>query len=403
MSNESESTYDVVVIGGGIQGAGVAQAAQAAGYSTLILEKTDWAAGTSSKSSKLIHGGLRYLQSGELSLVQEGLQERALLLKNAPELVHSNWFYLPIYTHSQHHSWQIYSGLTLYWMLSGCQDGAKFEVVPKTQWNELAGLETKNLQKVYRYHDAQTDDAKLTAAVVQSAVSLGAKISCPANFINAEKTEDGYRVCYEHSQETEGNHSTAHQSISCRFLVNAGGPWINQIVNAISPPPRSIDIDLVQGTHLILDQKISDQCFYLESPADGRAVFVLPWYDKTLLGTTETLFEGNPEYAAPTEQERQYLLDVLASYFPDYTGKVCGEMAGLRVLPSGRQKHYQRSREVRLITDQPSQPHYVGVYGGKLTGYRATAEKVVKVIESTLGSSENWIDTKTLPLILPTS
>ncbi len=122
MSNESESTYDVVVIGGGIQGAGVAQAAQAAGYSTLILEKTDWAAGTSSKSSKLIHGGLRYLQSGELSLVQEGLQERALLLKNAPELVHSNWFYLPIYTHSQHHSWQIYSGLTLYWMLSGCQD-----------------------------------------------------------------------------------------------------------------------------------------------------------------------------------------------------------------------------------------------------------------------------------------
>ncbi|MEH6469158.1 MAG: FAD-dependent oxidoreductase [Porticoccus sp.] len=396
MNNNNETTYDVVVIGGGIQGAGVAQAAQAAGYSTLILEKTDWAAGTSSKSSKLIHGGLRYLEGGELSLVQEGLQERALLLKNAPELVHSNWFYLPIYKHSNYHSWQIHSGLTLYWMLSGCHEDAKFEVVPKSQWSELTGLETKDLQKVYRYHDAQTDDAKLTAAVIQSAVSLGAETACPAEFINAEQTEDGYRVCYKTSTETEDENS-----VSCRFLVNAGGPWVNHVASAISPPPRSIEVDLVQGAHLILDKKISDQCFYLESPTDNRAVFVLPWYDKTLLGTTETLFDGNPEDASPTQQEREYLLEVLASHFPEYDGNVCGEMAGLRVLPRGRQKHYHRSREVRLITDQPRRPHYLGIYGGKLTGYRATAEKVIKEIGATLGVPENWIDTKTLPLTLP--
>lgn len=416
MNNNNETTYDVVVIGGGIQGAGVAQAAQAAGYSTLILEKTDWAAGTSSKSSKLIHGGLRYLQGGELSLVQEGLQERALLLKNAPELVHSNWFYLPIYKHSNYHSWQIHSGLTLYWMLSGCHEESKFEVVPESQWSELAGLETKDLQKVYRYHDAQTDDAKLTAAVIQSAVSLGAETCCPAEFINAEQTEDGYRVCYKTSSQknsanknstdktcidTNNTETEDENSVSCRFLVNAGGPWVNHVANAISPPPRSIEVDLVQGAHLILDKKISDQCFYLESPTDKRAVFVLPWYDKTLLGTTETLFEGNPEDASPTEQERQYLLEVLASHFPEYDGNVCGEMAGLRVLPSGRQKHYHRSREVRLITDQPRRPHYLGIYGGKLTGYRATAEKVVKEIGGTLGVPDNWVDTKTLPLTLP--
>lgn len=403
MNNNNDTTYDVVVIGGGIQGAGVAQAAQAAGYSTLILEKTDWAAGTSSKSSKLIHGGLRYLEGGELSLVQEGLQERALLLKNAPELVHSNWFYLPIYKHSSYHSWQIHSGLTLYWMLSGFHEESKFEVVPKSQWSELAGLETKGLQKVYRYHDAQTDDAKLTAAVIQSAVSLGAETCCPAEFINAEQTEDGYRVCYKTSTNKNSTETKGENSVSCRFLVNAGGPWVNHIASTISPPPRSIEVDLVQGAHLILDKKISDQCFYLESPTDKRAVFVLPWYDKTLLGTTETLFEGNPEDASPTEQERQYLLEVLASHFPEYDGNVCGEMAGLRVLPSGRQKHYLRSREVRLITDQPKRPHYLGIYGGKLTGYRATAEKVVKKIGGTLGVPENWIDTKTLPLTVPTT
>ena len=395
MNNNNNATYDVIVIGGGIQGAGVAQASQAAGYSTLILEKTGWAAGTSSKSSKLVHGGLRYLQGGELSLVQEGLRERALLLKNAPELVHTNWFYLPIYKHSNYHTWQIHSGLTLYWLLSGCREESQFEVVPPSQWDNLQGLKTDGLQKVYRYHDAQTDDAKLTAAVIQSAIALGAEACCPANFTHAEQTEDGYCVHYENDGRDE--------TVNCRFLINAAGPWINQLASSISPPPRTIPVDLVQGTHLILDKKISDECYYLESPTDGRAVFVLPWYDKTLLGTTETLYKGNPEQAEPTEQERQYLLEVLTTHFPDYDGKVCGEMAGLRVLPSGRQKHYQRSREVRLITDQPKEPHYLGIYGGKLTSYRATAEKAVKVIGSTLGIPENWIDTKALPLSSPTT
>jgi glycerol-3-phosphate dehydrogenase len=396
MGSEMETLFDVVVIGGGIQGAGVAQASQAAGHSTLILEKSDWAAGTSSKSSKLIHGGLRYLEGGELSLVQEGLQERTLLLKNAPELVHPNWFYLPIYKHSNYHSWQIHSGLTLYWLLSGCREDSKFEVVPPSQWDKLEGLNTEGLQKVYRYHDAQTDDTKLTAAVIQSAASMGAEAKCPATFIHAEQTPEGYKVQY---QENDAEHGIT--TIICRFLVNAGGPWINQIAQLVTPPPRTIDIDLVQGVHLVLDKKISDECFYLESPTDGRAVFVLPWYDKTLLGTTETLFEGNPEDAAPTDQERDYLLEVLHTHFPHYEGNVCEEMAGLRVLPSGRQKHYRRSREVQLITDHAKHPHYLGIYGGKLTAYRATAEKAVKVINDALGSSENAINTQTLPLAPP--
>lgn len=391
-NKNNHPSYDIVVIGGGIQGAGVLQAAQAAGYNALALEKSGWAAGTSSKSSKLIHGGLRYLQSGEFSLVKESLQERSLLVKNAPGLVHHNWFHIPVYRHSRYRPWQIWLGLTLYWLLSGCKKEARFKTVAKKNWGQLTGLKTENLIKVFKYCDAQTDDEKLTESVIQSAISLGAEVRCPATLIEAKQTKGGYKISYEEN--------SVKRTISCRFLVNAGGPWINQIAATVSPQPNTIPVELVQGSHLVLDKKISDECFYLESPEDGRAVFVLPWYEGSLIGTTETAFEGKPEDSKTTEQERKYLLNILNSYFPDYTGTVSSEMAGLRVLPqSNNQKNFhQISREVQLITDEKRLPHYLGIYGGKLTGYRATAQKVVKIIEETLCKREQRVSTKDLLL-----
>jgi len=391
-NKNNHPSYDIVVIGGGIQGAGVLQAAQAAGYSSLAIEKSGWAAGTSSKSSKLIHGGLRYLQSGEFSLVKESLQERSLLLKNAPGLVRHNWFHIPIYSHSRYRPWQIWIALTLYWFLSGCKKEARFKIIAKKKWGELKGLKTENLVKVFKYCDAQTDDAKLTESVIQSAISLGAEVRCPATLINATQIKGGYRINYEENSETK--------TVSCRFLVNAGGPWINKIAEAVSPQPNTIPIELVQGAHLVLDKKISDECFYLESPEDGRAVFVLPWYEGSLIGTTETAFDGSPENSKTTEKEREYLLNILNNYFPDYTGAVSAEMAGLRVLPQcdEEQSFNQVSREVQLITDEKRLPHYLGIYGGKLTGYRATAQKVVKVIEKTLCRRDQRVSTKDLLL-----
>ncbi len=374
------------MVGGGIQGAGVAQAAQAAGYKTLIVEKTAWAAGTSSKSSKLIHGGLRYLQSGDFSLVRESLKERSLLLKLAPELVHSNWFTIPIYRHSTYRPWQIRAGLTLYWLLTGCSSEGRFEVVPPADWPSLSGLETNGLQKVFRYRDAQTDDAQLTAAVVRSAQSLGAETRCPATLLSAAQTPKGYRVELDSTEGVE--------TVHCRLLVNAAGPWINLLARNITPLPKIIDIDLVQGAHLVLDQKISEQCFYLEAPSDGRAVFVLPWYDGTLLGTTETVFDGNPDNTVVRDVERQYLLEVLHHYFPGYPGQVCGEMAGLRVLPEEATGFHLRSREVQFVESAG----YLAIYGGKLTGYRATAEKVLQRIEKQLGNANHIADTQHLPL-----
>jgi len=390
-SSTSETTVDVLVVGGGIQGAGVAQATQAAGYQTLIVEKTAWAAGTSSKSSKLIHGGLRYLQSGDFSLVRESLKERSLLLKLAPELVHSNWFTIPIYHDSTYRPWQIRAGLTLYWLLTGCSSEGRFEVVPPADWSSLCGLKTEGLQKVFRYRDAQTDDTRLTEAVVRSAQSLGADTRCPATLRSATQTPQGYRV----ELETTAGIETIH----CRLLVNAAGPWINLLARAITPQPQIIDIDLVQGAHLILDQKISEQCFYLEAPSDGRAVFVVPWYDGTLLGTTETAFDNNPDNTAVKDEERQYLLEVLHHYFPDYPGQVCGEMAGLRVLPKKvlpkeATGFHLRSREVQFVESNG----YLAIYGGKLTGYRATAEKVLQRVEKQLGLANHIADTQHLRL-----
>jgi len=391
-NKNNHPNYDIIVIGGGIQGAGVLQAAQAAGYTSLALEKSAWAAGTSSKSSKLIHGGLRYLQSGEFSLVKESLQERSLLLKNAPGLVHHNWFHIPVYRHSRYRPWKIWVGLTFYWLLSGCRKEARFKIVSKKKWRELKGLKTENLIKVFKYCDAQTDDVKLTESVIQSAVSLGAEVRCPATLISATQIKGGYKVSYE-----EGS---VIQTATCRFLVNAGGPWINQVAEVVSPQPNTIPIELVQGAHLVLDKKISDECFYLESPEDGRAVFVLPWHEGSLIGTTETAFDGNPENSKTTEKEREYLLNILNTYFPDYTGTVSAEMAGLRVLPQNNDKEsfHHISREVQLITDEKKLPHYLGIYGGKLTGYRATAQKVVKIIEKTLCRRDQRISTKDLLL-----
>tara|TARA_R110001592_G_scaffold356455_4_gene658376 strand:+ start:1978 stop:3192 length:1215 start_codon:yes stop_codon:yes gene_type:complete len=396
-SQNTEANYDVIIVGGGIQGAGVAQAVQAAGYSSMILEKSHWAAGTSSKSSKLIHGGLRYLQTGNFSLIKESLRERRLLLKNGPDLVFPNGFYIPVYKHSQYRPWKIRLALITYWFLSGCCPDGRFKVIPKKHWRQLKGLNTDGLIKVFRYQDAQTDDTKLTEAVISSAVAMGAAISCPSKLLNAQQIKNGYRIEFEKSGPEHENIIT---TATCRILINAGGPWINQIAECISPCPNTIPISLVQGAHLVLDTKISEECFYLESPTDGRPVFVLPWYDGTLLGTTETLFEGNPEDCTITDQEKEYLMDVLNTYFPDYQGKVCGGMAGLRVLPKseGAQAHHQLSREVQLITDSNNQPHYLGIYGGKLTGYRATAAKVVKIIEETLHTRKPRGNTRNIPL-----
>lgn len=370
--------FDVVIIGGGIHGVGVAQAAACDGYSVLVLEQTGLASATSGSSSKLIHGGLRYLEGLHFSLVRESLRERSLLLKLAPDLVHLQTFYIPIYPGTSRRPMTIRAGLSLYALLGGLRPANRFGTLRPGEWLDLDGLETRHLQAVYQYYDAQTDDAALTRAVMQSAVDLGAGLQCPAEFTAAEIADDGCSVHY--------SLNGADKSCSSSVLVNAAGAWINAVAARIQPPPFTTAVDLVQGTHLILDGCLEKGAYYLEAPADRRAVFLLPWKGRMLLGTTETVYHGDPADVAPLAGEEAYLLETLRHYFPHRPQNVVDRIAGLRVLPAAERAVFARSRETRIGTDNPRRPRSVAIYGGKLTGYRATAQRVMRVLHRTLPS-----------------
>lgn len=299
----TDSSYEIIIVGGGIQGAGIAQTAAAAGYRVLLLEKQAPAAGTSPRSSKLIHGGLRYLESGQFRLVWEAIRERERLLRLAPDLVRYVPFLIPVYAKSLRRPWQIRAGLCVYALLAGLKPQSRFHAIKKTAWRSLGGLRQEGLRAVFSYPDAQTDDTALTRAVLASAAALGAHILYPARFISAARTSQGYRIEYVFND----------QSYSCcaQVLVNAGGPWVNRIQDRISPAPAKLEVELVQGTHLHFDQPLSSAIFYGESPRDHRPVFIIPWRQGTLVGTTETIFSGDPDQVEPLPEEIAYLKETL--------------------------------------------------------------------------------------------
>ncbi len=376
---------EVAIIGGGIHGAGVAQAAAAAGYSTVIIEKNDWGAGTSSQSSKLLHGGLRYLETAQLPLVYQSLRERNLLLKNAPSLAKPLKFNIPIYQYTHRRPWQILAGLSLYSLLAG------FSALSRFTTNKQAPdiLTSNDFNRLFSYWDAQTDDQLLTRAVIDSAQSLSAKTLCPATLLSAEQTDAGYRLTIE----TE----TGEQSLTCQCLINCAGPWVNAVLDKISPVPEQRAIDLIKGSHLLLDKQISDEAFYLESPVDQRAIFLLPWKGKSLLGTTEEAFSGDPDNVTISQYETDYLLETFQHYFPGIDASVYATFAGIRVLPAGGSSAFNRPRDC-VIHQTSEQPRLISLYGGKLTTYRHTASKVMTRIKTLLGDRKSIADTAKLPL-----
>jgi glycerol-3-phosphate dehydrogenase len=390
--------YDVVVVGGGIHGAGVLQAAAAAGHSALLIERVGLASGTSSRSSKLIHGGLRYLESGQFALVRESLRERAIHLRIAEDLVELKPFFIPVYKDTRRRPWQLKVGLWMYALLGGFDASTRFGAVPKAEWSTLDGLDTHGLDAVIRYHDAQTDDAMLTRAVVQSALSLGAELAMPASFESAALTDDGVHLSYV----------SGAQTVECaaRVLVNAAGPWAPQIAGMVQPPIVIPDVDLVQGTHIVLPFAVTAGIYYVESPTDGRAVFVMPWHGATLIGTTETPYHGAPDQVHPLPEEEEYLLAVARHYFPAFRHltreHITQRFAGLRVLPAASQAAFDRSRETIFSTDREPKPRVLGIYGGKLTGWRAAAAHVLQRISPSLPVSQRRAATDQLILRRPT-
>jgi glycerol-3-phosphate dehydrogenase len=237
--NASNEAFDVAVVGAGIHGAGVLQAAAARGFRALLLEEREAAAGTSSRSSKLVHGGLRYLETMQLGLVKESLAERAILLRVAPSLVKLVPFHVPIYRDTSRRPWKIRAGLSLYALLGGLAQDARFTCVARSEWDALDGLSKDGLEAVFRYFDGQTDDAALVRAVLASAESLGARSLARTRFAGATLEGGTWEVRYVEGAEV--------RACRARTLVNAAGPWIEEVRNRIDPRPPGFEVDLVAG------------------------------------------------------------------------------------------------------------------------------------------------------------
>lgn len=396
--------FDVIVIGGGIHGAGVAQAVAACGKSVLLLEQSGIASGTSSASSKLIHGGLRYLETAQFSLVYECLTERRLLLQNAPELVKLVPFYLPVFHSTSRSRWQLRAGLSLYALLGGLRKENRFHSVSRQKWDQLDGLDVNGLKSVFQYYDAQTDDAALTRAVIQSAIQLGAEIKVYTTVTKIKLNESSCVVSYHGSGAQrllqQPLIENTEKECTAKVVVNAAGPWVNNVLDYVQPEIPRLDVELVQGSHIVLEHEIQKGIYYLESPVDQRAVFIMPWKGKTMIGTTESLYTGNPSDVRPLESEKQYLLETASHYFPLLANKkIVNTFAGLRVLPVGTGFAFTRPRDTILFPDRPGNPRMISIYGGKLTTYRRTAEKLLITLKSTLAITSDCRQTRTIKLM----
>jgi glycerol-3-phosphate dehydrogenase len=362
--------YDVVVIGAGIQGAGIAQAAASCGYRTLLLEKQAQAGmGTSCKSSKLVHGGLRYLESAQFSLVWESLRERKRLLRNAPQLVKLLPFYIPVYKNSSRPAWLIWLGLCIYSLFSL----KPFRIVKRHEWGSLDGLQTDNLLRVFKYYDAQTDDQKLTRSVVESAINLGADVQFEAELVASNYL--GYHQLHYRKQGQDFNLST-------HYLVNCSGPWTTQTQKKIQPLMPLPQLELIAGSHIVIRRPLKQGAYYLQA-SDQRAIFAIPWkHSMTLIGTTERHYTGEPEQLQPDETEVDYLLQNYNRHFSPAADRsdIVERFAGLRVLQDAADSAFHASRDTIIISNR-QYPGQITVTGGKLTTYRATAEQVMSRIK----------------------
>jgi glycerol-3-phosphate dehydrogenase len=360
--------HDLIIIGAGIHGAAVARAAAADGYRVTILEQYPEAAlGTSSKSSKLIHGGLRYLETAQIKLVRECLKERRHLLEQRPDLVSLSPFFIPVYRHTGRSPWLIAAGLGLYALLGG----KGFRLLSKSEWQTLDGLRTRDLRAVFRYWDARTDDKLLTEQILSEAVSMGTEVHYNATFQNARCDTDSCSVTF--ANDGKQHNLTGHA------LINAAGPWVNHVLKAVTPVIDPLDADLVQGTHIVVPGTLERGVYYLEAPQDQRALFAIPWKGGIMIGTTETIHRGEPEQAHPLESEITYLLETWNHHFENQLKHedVIESFAGLRVLPASEGSAFSRSRDTRIHQDR-SNRRVLSIYGGKLTSHRKTASEVLK-------------------------
>jgi glycerol-3-phosphate dehydrogenase len=379
--------FDVLVVGGGITGAGVALDAASRGLRTALVERHDFASGTSSKSSKLVHGGLRYLQQREIRLVYEGLHERHIALRNAPHLVRVLPFLIPVLSKdglvNPKLARALGSALWMYDLTGGVRIGKVHRRVSKQRALEhMPSLRAANVAAAYLYYDAQADDARLTLTIARTAAEHGAAVVNHASVEALRK--DGSRLSGA-AVSLDGE----TVEVRARAIVNATGVWSDE-VRALDEgkPPNSIRP--AKGIHITVPwHKVrNDIAAIVPVPKDRRSIFVVPWGDFTYIGTTDTDYDGPIDDPQCTPEDVRYLLDAinLAIEQPLREADIVGTWAGLRPLISGgsvgeKTADLSRQHAVRL-----SDTGLVTVTGGKLTTYRRMASDTVDRVVAALGT-----------------
>lgn len=373
---ECEAPWDIIVIGGGATGAGIAVDAASRGYSILLLEREDFGKGTSSRSTKLIHGGVRYLQQGNLPLVMEALKERDILRQNAPHLVHDLPFLVPNYLWWEKPYYGI--GLKIYDLLAGrCRFG-RSKILSQARTIERAPALTRNgLRGSVLYHDGQFDDARLLITLMMTAADLGAVVLNYASVIDLAKDQNGFvNSVLVMDRET----GTQFQCRS-RAVVNATGIFSDEIRRLANPAAPDM-VTPSQGIHLVFDQSFlpGQTAIMVPHTPDGRLLFAIPWHEHTLVGTTDTPVDSSSYEPRPLEEEIHFILDTIARYLskPPKRADVLSAFAGIRPLVEtahpGNRKTSSISRS-HIIEVDPS--HLITIAGGKWTTYRRMAEDAV--------------------------
>ena len=375
-----DERFDLLILGGGITGAGVALDATLRGFRVALIDKGDFASGTSSVSSKLVHGGLRYLEHAGFHLVYEALHERRLLLENASPFVRPLRFVIPFYQGARMPGWKARAGLVLYDLLAGSSNLHRSRPVsPKELQADFPQLRADQLLGGAEYFDAQMDDARLCLNVIRTAALQGARI---ANYIEALAFErsEGKITAVRARDQVGGRELIIH----ARQVLNATGPWVDAVMRMADGANEPL-LQPTKGVHLIVSERNTKGALLLLHPADGRVFFVIPWMQKTLIGTTDTVTQESPDSLAVTTEEIDYLLHGFNHYFtPPLQGtEVLGTFAGLRPLMRSRPGNpTSLSREYRVI-ESPS--GLISVAGGKYTTFRRMAEAITDTIAHRLG------------------
>ncbi|HVZ98251.1 MAG TPA: glycerol-3-phosphate dehydrogenase/oxidase [Chitinophagaceae bacterium] len=375
---KTTTEWEVLVIGGGASGLGIALESASRGYTTLLAEQADFAKSTSSKSTKLVHGGVRYLAQGNIALVREASIERGLLSKNAPHLVKNQTFIVPVYTRWSSLKYTL--GLKLYDWISGKLSLGKSVFISRRETLEkLPGINSKKLHGGVLYHDGQFDDARLAINLAQTIFEKG---GIAINYMKVEGLlKEGEKVCGVKAADVE---SGERFLIRSKTVINATGVFTDNILQMDSPAAKRT-ISASQGVHLVVDRKFfpGDNALMIPETSDGRVLFIVPWHNKLLMGTTDTPVKAISAEPAATQTEIDFILNTAKDYLtvPPARKDVLSVFAGLRPLAAPEEegkntKEISRSHQIIV-----SGSGLFSMLGGKWTTYRKMGEDMMNEVE----------------------